>query len=236
MTTCHAHLSWAGEAAQPAAALAVALALAVDLPGPLRSGRAGGEEPEGRRAWMRGVRGRDRMSLPRIPAGHEDPERIARRARRRGVLSFGYFSLHKQRKVTRARQGVKRSRIAPIGSAKDFDASFEEDQIKAFAPLRGTTHLSLLLQRNVGQRKHTPGLAPCAALRVHATDGNFSKAHPVPSKNAAHPCASPLRGLTHRRRRYGWGPDEAKSKSWGGRSSNSLQSKSNSPLACGHPT
>jgi len=30
------------------------------------------------------------------------PEREARRARRQGVLSFGYFSLHKQRKVTRS--------------------------------------------------------------------------------------------------------------------------------------
>ncbi|UYK66465.1 hypothetical protein NG831_20585 [Xanthomonas sacchari] len=30
-----------------------------------------------------------------------DPEREARRARRQGALSFGYFSLREQRKVTR---------------------------------------------------------------------------------------------------------------------------------------
>ncbi|MBB6368409.1 hypothetical protein FHR56_003588 [Xanthomonas sacchari] len=30
-----------------------------------------------------------------------DPERAARRARRQGALSFGYFSLREQRKVTR---------------------------------------------------------------------------------------------------------------------------------------
>ncbi|WP_295907132.1 hypothetical protein [uncultured Xanthomonas sp.] len=30
-----------------------------------------------------------------------EPEREARRARRQGALSFGYFSLREQRKVTR---------------------------------------------------------------------------------------------------------------------------------------
>ena len=44
------------------------------------------------------------MCLPKIPGLLADPERAARRAHRRGVLSFGYFSLHKQRKVTRAKR------------------------------------------------------------------------------------------------------------------------------------
>ncbi|WP_226978004.1 hypothetical protein, partial [Xanthomonas sp. LMG 12461] len=35
------------------------------------------------------------------PAWFADPERAARRARRQGALSFGYFSLREQRKVTR---------------------------------------------------------------------------------------------------------------------------------------
>ncbi len=42
------------------------------------------------------------MCLRKMPGRLADPERAARRARRPGVVSFGYFSLHKQRKVTRA--------------------------------------------------------------------------------------------------------------------------------------
>jgi len=38
----------------------------------------------------------------RIPYDQADPARYAGGARRQGVLSFGYFSLHKQRKVTRS--------------------------------------------------------------------------------------------------------------------------------------
>ncbi|XQA69239.1 hypothetical protein ACM9XB_17175 [Xanthomonas sacchari] len=85
-----------------AVASAVAVVLAFDLPGSLPKRRpARGKTPKGRRTWMYAVRGRGRMPLPRIPGLDADPEREARRARRQGVLSFGYFSLHKQRKVTR---------------------------------------------------------------------------------------------------------------------------------------
>ncbi|MCW0389334.1 hypothetical protein NB722_003873 [Xanthomonas sacchari] len=41
------------------------------------------------------------MPLPRIPGLDADPERVSAEGARQGVLSFGYFSLHKQRKVTR---------------------------------------------------------------------------------------------------------------------------------------
>ncbi|WP_226980648.1 hypothetical protein, partial [Xanthomonas sp. LMG 12459] len=51
--------------------------------------------------WMCAVRGRGRMPLPRIPGMDADPERVSAEGARQGVLSFGYFSLHKQRKVTR---------------------------------------------------------------------------------------------------------------------------------------
>ncbi|WP_267105981.1 hypothetical protein [Xanthomonas sacchari] len=85
-----------------AVASAVAVVLAFDLPGSLPKRRpVRGKTPKGRRTWMYAVRGRGRMPLPRIPGLDADPEREARRARRQGVLSFGYFSLHKQRKVTR---------------------------------------------------------------------------------------------------------------------------------------
>ncbi|MBB5878401.1 hypothetical protein GGR66_003794 [Xanthomonas sp. 3498] len=41
------------------------------------------------------------MPLPRIPVLDADPERASAEGARQGVFSFGYFSLHKQRKVTR---------------------------------------------------------------------------------------------------------------------------------------
>ncbi len=44
----------------------------------------------------------------------------------------------------------------------------------------------------------------CAA-GVRVAGGNFGTAHPVPTQNAAHPCAAPC-GFTHRRHRCGWGP------------------------------
>ncbi|MXV32488.1 hypothetical protein DYQ91_06210 [Xanthomonas sp. LMG 8989] len=68
---------------------------------PFRSGGHRGETPKGRRTWMCAVRGRGRMPLPRIPGMDADPERVSAEGARQGVLSFGYFSLHKQRKVTR---------------------------------------------------------------------------------------------------------------------------------------
>ncbi|MFS8429446.1 hypothetical protein EIQ28_14935 [Xanthomonas campestris pv. plantaginis] len=42
--------------------------------GPFRSGGDGGQTPPGRRARMRGIFGRDRMSLPKIPAGSAHPK------------------------------------------------------------------------------------------------------------------------------------------------------------------
>jgi hypothetical protein len=85
------------------------------------------------------------------------------------------------------------------------------------------------------------------ALRVRATDGNFRKGHPAPAENDAHPCASPLRGLTHRRRRCGWGPGEEQSNNCSNNSNSNNDSRGNlksrinrnnneRSLACGrHP-
>jgi len=42
------------------------------------------------------------MSCRKIPPTKRTPTALAGGARRQGVLSFGYFSLHKQRKVTRS--------------------------------------------------------------------------------------------------------------------------------------
>src|SRR5690606_11559250 len=83
-------------------------------------------KPEGRCAGCAAFSEGTGMCLPKIPALIAHPQRVARRACRRGVLSFGCFSLlrtsmcsalragfavraapaaqwHKQRKVTRAK-------------------------------------------------------------------------------------------------------------------------------------
>ncbi len=57
-------------------------------------------KPEGRHAGSVAFSDGTRMCLPKIPATLAHPQRAARRARRRGGLSFGYFSLATQRKVT----------------------------------------------------------------------------------------------------------------------------------------
>ncbi|WP_152245761.1 hypothetical protein [uncultured Xanthomonas sp.] len=56
---------------------------------------------EGRRAGCASFSAGTWMCLPKIPVVSEDPARSAGQPAR-GCVSFGYFSLHKQRKVTRA--------------------------------------------------------------------------------------------------------------------------------------
>ncbi|MDY4339236.1 hypothetical protein SLW56_05550 [Xanthomonas sp. LF07-6] len=84
-----------------AVAVAFAFAVAFALTGSLPKRRpARGKTPKGRRTWTCAVRGRGRMPLPRIPGLDADPERVSAEGARQGVLSFGYFSLHKQRSAS----------------------------------------------------------------------------------------------------------------------------------------
>ncbi|MEQ4576420.1 MAG: hypothetical protein ABN502_15980 [Gammaproteobacteria bacterium] len=73
-----------------------------DLPGPLRSGGDGGKNPQGD---VHGCTSFFAATGGRVEKSRRLREPAAKlRAHRRGVLSFGYFSLHKQRKVTRQRR------------------------------------------------------------------------------------------------------------------------------------
>jgi hypothetical protein len=64
---------------------------------------------------------------------------------------------------------------------------------KAFAPLRGASHLSLLVQRNVAQRNTPLPTRPRHCVPwVHSASGIFRRDIPVSSKNDARPCASPF--------------------------------------------
>ncbi|MEQ4574561.1 MAG: hypothetical protein ABN502_06420, partial [Gammaproteobacteria bacterium] len=97
--------------------LLLILLFAFDLSGPLRSGGDNGENPKG------GAQGCAPFSAAtgcRVRKSHWLREPAAQlRARRRGVLSFGYFSLHKQRKVTRQGRKLPPSWLLPKATSLD---------------------------------------------------------------------------------------------------------------------
>jgi len=74
--------------------------LLIGLPCPIRSGGAGGSNPQGDVHGCTSCPVAALKPRPDIPASVANPERSG--GREDGCVSFGYFSLHKQRKVTRA--------------------------------------------------------------------------------------------------------------------------------------
>ena len=98
-------------------------------------------------------------------------------------------------------QRVARAKV--LGKAVLIRLLLGRDQDQELSRRGGASHLSLLVQRNLAQRKHTRACAPGAAHRVRGAGGNFSRGHPDPAR---HPCAAPLRGFARRLRRYGGAP------------------------------
>ena len=176
--------------------------------------------PKGRRAGTRVVFRRDMDVSSKNPGGGVDPECRRHGGRGgRGVLSLGYFSLHEQREVTRSCEAGAKALLSSFRlslclwiawvtdlgyrfgvDAQVFrflrtgeDTARAEAGSRAFAPLRGASHLSLLVQRKVAQR-NTP-LPPrprhCVP-RVHSASGIFRRDIHISSKNDARPCASPF--------------------------------------------
>src|SRR5215813_5094557 len=89
---------------------ALLFALALDLPSPMRR-RVGEGKPAGWPAGRRPVFRQDRDVLSKNPVAHPRTFRAsARKAPHRGGLSFGYFSLATQRKVTRCPAGQRHAR------------------------------------------------------------------------------------------------------------------------------
>ncbi|TYD36489.1 hypothetical protein CEK63_05310 [Xanthomonas sontii] len=81
---------------------------------PFRSGGRAGEKP--RRGGAHGCApfaAGAGCPFRESPAWTRTRSALARRARRQGVLSFGYFSLHKQRKVTRRKAKALLLRMLP---------------------------------------------------------------------------------------------------------------------------
>ncbi|UYK64974.1 hypothetical protein NG831_11935 [Xanthomonas sacchari] len=114
-----------------------------------------------------------------------DPERVSAEGALRGVLSFGYFSLHKQRKVTR-RQAKAFAVAFKLPTAATTTAEAK------LSPLRAS-YFSLLAQRKGNQKKARPASRPPrCALRVRVHRGDPRKGHPAPAADGVHPCTPPF--------------------------------------------
>src|SRR5690606_17929554 len=120
-----------------ASAFDVDLASALDSRGPLRSGGAGGQDPQG------AAQGCAAFSAGAgCPLGKSRRLRgpdAKRRARRRGVLSLRQVSLHKQRKVARAVTARKLLILVSVNRQADKTrpADCGEEQVGDVAPTYG---------------------------------------------------------------------------------------------------
>ncbi len=99
----------------------------------------------------------------------------------RGVLSFGYFSLHKQRKVTR-----RKAKAFAVAFKLPNEATTSTTTAEAkLSPLRAS-YFSLLAQRKGNQKKARPASRPPrCALRAPG---------PRPSRGSAEGASCPCRG------------------------------------------
>ena len=155
---------------------------------------------------------RDKDVSSKNPAGGVNPARLARRARRQGVLSLGYFSLHEQREVTRSCEAGAKARpssfrfhtcpkpIELLGyhlglrSCRFEKASKGWSRIKSFRSPSGREPPFFARAKKGGPKKHAPASAPSvpSALRVHSAGRIFRRDILVSSKNDVHPCTSPF--------------------------------------------
>ncbi len=155
---------------------------------PFRSGGHRGETPEGRRTWMCAVRGRGRMPLPRIPVMDADPERVSAEGARQGALSFGYFSLREQRKVTRPK-GRKPLLLLDFACRTSGTCRSGFSRDRALPGKRGRGRSRSYKGRYRGTARRSTPAAPIALPR------HLSPATPAPPA----PARPALRHCRHRR-------------------------------------
>src|SRR5690606_35029749 len=91
------------------------------------------------------------------PVGGVDPARVAGWARRQGRVSLGHVSLHEQRKVARSCEAGVKALLSSFRFGRCFfpvlkSKATAEAGSRAFAPLRGASYFSLLVQREVTKR------------------------------------------------------------------------------------
>ena len=132
------------------------------------------------------------------PGSGVDLERAARKARRQGVLSLGHLSLHKQRKVCSRAEGGRKPLILirPLILTLTAIAARAESgaRARAFTPLRGASHFSLLVQRKSNQKKAHPASAPTPLRDADPLRRrDFSTIHPcIVEKRRTSMCAAPF--------------------------------------------
>ena len=131
----------------------------------------------------------------------------AQRGRRVGRVCFLWatFLCTSKERCARAPQAGESSALAlalALALAATATAT-ATTEARAFTPLRGASHFSLLVQRKDNQKKrfstaewlvkHTLPTRPRRyATRVHSASGIFRHDIPVVAKNDVHPCTSPF--------------------------------------------
>jgi len=140
----------------------------------------------------------ERSELCAVPPFREErrgPMRRSRIGSRPAVLSFGYFFFARAKKSNSLPEGERKPLTLPwplrallplLGKEQSCSKGFHS----CYA---GASHVSLLVQRNVAQRKHALPTRPTRCARgVHSAAGIFRHDIPVVSKNDVHPCTSPF--------------------------------------------
>ncbi|WP_191091440.1 hypothetical protein [Xanthomonas sontii] len=165
-------------------------------------------------------------------------ERVSAEGALRGVLSFGYFSLHKQRKVTR-----RKAKAFAVAFKLPNEATTSTTTAEAkLSPLRAS-YFSLLAQRKDNQKKARPAYAPSALrapgprpsrgsaegawllrsqvrgsrLTAPARPPGRSSAspfsgEPCPAADGVHPCTPPFGCFPVDGRRFGREPGKSKAR------------------------
>ncbi|WP_146095613.1 hypothetical protein [Xanthomonas sacchari] len=144
-----------------------------------------------------------------MPVVAADPERVSAEGALRGVLSFGYFSLHKQRKVTRVSGSCCFDALRNSGFRRDIDRQAEHlSRLKPLLQVPLVRHAKIKQQQQLSpcgellffarakksnQKKARPASRPPrCALRVRVHRGDPRKGHPAPAADGVHPCTPPF--------------------------------------------
>jgi len=151
-----------------------------------------GKNPEGA-AHMDVRRSRQGQDAPSANPRHgRGPGARSAEGARQGALSFGYFSLREQRKVTRAQA----RKLLHSPSLRVVYSTNLEQQQEQKLPLRGSLFFACAKKSNQ-KKAHPAARPPRYALRVRSPNGHFSMAHPCANEKRRASCAPP----------FGYSPD-----------------------------
>ncbi|MDL5365462.1 hypothetical protein QSH18_07575 [Xanthomonas sp. NCPPB 2654] len=122
------------------------------------------------------------------------------------MLSFGYFSLHKQRKVTRAAEALLLLHAYVVAQGLQAKAKKQRQKLSRF----GASHFSLLAQRKVTKRKRALPSAFRAARSRSASMSGIRGRGILPLPRTAHiPVRRPFGVFPRHGRRCGREPGKS---------------------------